>query len=137
MELIDRLKDLQRAEMAASDAYIADRESAHKADASIDAALAFEAAVQSASPELAAHIKAQAARITRLENLEVANTEHDDLVFHKYRAQAAEIERLRGALDVLYRETADYITINKLGDVHHNKSMQDARYALSHKEQDK
>ena len=39
--------------------------------------------------------------------------------------------RLAGALRVLYEETADYIRINNLGDVHHNRSMQMARAALA------
>jgi hypothetical protein len=30
----------------------------------------------------------------------------------------------------LYNETADYIRINNLGDVHHNQSMKDMRAAL-------
>lgn len=34
------------------------------------------------------------------------------------------------ALRVLYEETADYIRINNLGDVHHNRSMKLARHAL-------
>lgn len=37
---------------------------------------------------------------------------------------------LYDALKILYEETADYITINNLGDVHHNRSMQGARDAL-------
>lgn len=40
------------------------------------------------------------------------------------------VERLREALNILYEETADYIRINHLGDVHHNRSMQLARDAL-------
>lgn len=35
------------------------------------------------------------------------------------------------ALRMLYNETADYIRINQLGDVHHNHSMQRARAALA------
>lgn len=35
------------------------------------------------------------------------------------------------ALRDLYTETADYIRINKLGDAHHNRSMQMARDALA------
>jgi ribosome-associated translation inhibitor RaiA len=38
---------------------------------------------------------------------------------------------MRKALQGLYDETADYIRTNHLGDVHHNKSMQDVRDALS------
>jgi hypothetical protein len=38
---------------------------------------------------------------------------------------------LVAALQVLYEETADYIRINNLGDVHHNRSMQMARAALA------
>ena len=37
---------------------------------------------------------------------------------------------LRNALQALYDETADYIRLNRLGDVHHNRSMQMARDAL-------
>ena len=39
-------------------------------------------------------------------------------------------ERVLSALENLYNDTAEYITINHLGDVHHNKVMQDARDAL-------
>lgn len=35
------------------------------------------------------------------------------------------------ALQQLYDDTAEYITINKLGDVHHNFNMQQARDALA------
>ena len=38
---------------------------------------------------------------------------------------------LREALKLLYEETADYIRINHLGDVHHNRAMQMARDALA------
>ena len=43
----------------------------------------------------------------------------------------AEILRLREALQLLYDETADYIVVNNLGDIHHNRSMQLARKALN------
>lgn len=46
----------------------------------------------------------------------------------KWKALAGE---LRLALQVLYEETAEYITINHLGDVHHNQSMKLAREALA------
>jgi hypothetical protein len=46
-------------------------------------------------------------------------------------ALAVNVARLREALELLYDETADYIRINKLGDVHHNRSMQLARDALA------
>lgn len=39
-------------------------------------------------------------------------------------------QRLAQALKILYEETADYIRINNLGDVHHNQSMKGAREAL-------
>ena len=39
-------------------------------------------------------------------------------------------EDLLEALRTLYLETADYIRINKLGDVHGNRSMQMARDAI-------
>lgn len=45
---------------------------------------------------------------------------------HQRRAAPA----LHTALRCLYEETADYIQINKLGDVHHNQSMKAARDAL-------
>lgn len=38
---------------------------------------------------------------------------------------------LLDALRILYEETADYIRINNLGDVHHNRSMQFARDAIA------
>ena len=38
---------------------------------------------------------------------------------------------LREALEMLYEETKDYITINNLGDPHHNQSMKLAKQALS------
>lgn len=46
-----------------------------------------------------------------------------DMLFQKRR-------QLRTALLALYNDTAEYITINKLGDVHHNRAMQMARDAL-------
>jgi len=46
-------------------------------------------------------------------------------------APAMPQEQIREALQRLYDETADYIRINNLGDVHHNVSMQMARDALA------
>lgn len=40
------------------------------------------------------------------------------------------LEVARAALRRLYDETAEYIKINNLGDIHHNGSMQEARDAL-------
>jgi hypothetical protein len=40
------------------------------------------------------------------------------------------LEKCEIALRRLYDETADYIIVNNLGPVHHNKSMQLAREAL-------
>lgn len=40
------------------------------------------------------------------------------------------IERFQVALQMLYDETADYITVNHLGDVHHNLAMKRARDVL-------
>lgn len=37
---------------------------------------------------------------------------------------------LRVALSALYEDTASYIRVNHLGDVHHNQSMRLARAAL-------
>ena len=41
------------------------------------------------------------------------------------------IVELVGAAKMLHDETADYVTLNKLGDPHHNRSMQLTRDALS------
>lgn len=40
------------------------------------------------------------------------------------------VHGLRNALKLLYDNTADYIRINNLGDVHHNQDMQMARECL-------
>lgn len=42
-----------------------------------------------------------------------------------------ELDRTRAILNILYDETADYIKINNLGDVCHNRSMQLARDILN------
>lgn len=42
-----------------------------------------------------------------------------------------ELDKTRAVLNILYDETADYIKINNLGDVHHNRSMQLARDILN------
>ena len=49
------------------------------------------------------------------------------IIFKEHEARE---KRLEEALRMLYEETADYIRINHLGDVHHNRSMQLARAAL-------
>lgn len=51
------------------------------------------------------------------------------VVNHSRELRAAN-DRLRLALQTLYDETADYITVNHLGDVHHNLSMQIAHDTL-------
>jgi hypothetical protein len=43
-------------------------------------------------------------------------------------------DTLLAALRLLHDETADYITINNLGDPHHNRSMQMARDAIARAE---
>lgn len=42
-----------------------------------------------------------------------------------------ELDKTRAVLNILYDETADYIKLNNLGDVHHNRSMQLARDILN------
>jgi hypothetical protein len=42
------------------------------------------------------------------------------------------VRELSQALDMLYLETADYIRLNHLGPVHHNRSMQLAALALGY-----
>ena len=88
MELIERLETLWHSRMSTP----------LFSEAIADKTTALQLALDDAFPELAAHIKAQAARITRLENLEVANTEHDDLVFYKFRALTAKINNLKQCL---------------------------------------
>lgn len=55
---------------------------------------------------------------------------------HLTEAEQAEIldrhfQPTRDALKCLYDETADYIRLNNLGDIHHNRSMQMARDVLN------
>ncbi len=45
-------------------------------------------------------------------------------------SQSGSVAGLYTALSNLYEETADYITINNLGDVHHNASMKLAKLEL-------
>ena len=49
------------------------------------------------------------------------------------RRLEAERDALREALQMLYDETVDYLTLNHLGDPHHNQSMKLAHAALSRK----
>ncbi len=72
----------------------------------------------------------------------VTNTPHTRICFMAHRSTEDNSEceanahliaaapELAEALEQLYQNTADYIRVNKLGDVHHNKDMQDARAAL-------
>jgi hypothetical protein len=57
-------------------------------------------------------------------------------LIRKHNRFAKAIEQclpLELALRGLYNETADYIRVNKLGDVHHNQTMKAARDALKRK----
>jgi hypothetical protein len=49
----------------------------------------------------------------------------------KLKEQEWRIEELTLALKLLYDETADYITVNHRGYVHHNQSMKLAKQALN------
>ena len=51
--------------------------------------------------------------------------------YSDYALLLAQREELRKALQALYGDTASYITVNNLGDVHHNESMKLARAALA------
>jgi hypothetical protein len=64
--------------------------------------------------------------LVRLAEADIAAIQVDAIA--DARSQCA---ALRTALERLYDETADYITINHLGDAHHNRSMQMARDALA------
>lgn len=48
----------------------------------------------------------------------------------KLRPKSAREKVLESALRGLYDETADYIRVNRLGEVHHNQTMKAARDAL-------
>ena len=52
------------------------------------------------------------------------------IVGSEIRVLCSMIDDLHRALKALYDETADYIRINNLGDVHHSQSMKDARSVL-------
>lgn len=53
------------------------------------------------------------------------------LVVHEYvAALTASRAALLAALEQLHDETADYITINKLGHTHHSQSMREALAAI-------
>jgi hypothetical protein len=56
----------------------------------------------------------------------------DQIPTRETRGTPADLnEQLFDALTILYQETAEYIYINNLGDIHHNRSMQVARDALN------
>ena len=62
--------------------------------------------------------------------LEAYAAEQNKALREELAALKAQNKALMEALELLYNETADYIRINNLGDVHHNVSMQKARAAL-------
>ena len=53
----------------------------------------------------------------------------DEAIANAHLLRAA--PELLAALNRLYEETADYISINHLGDIHHNQAMKDARAAIA------
>ena len=62
---------------------------------------------------------------------EVDHYEKESLGFYCDRERLkSQVEVLREALKILHDETVEYITINHLGDPHHNQSMKLAREAL-------
>jgi hypothetical protein len=67
----------------------------------------------------------------RLTNLTIAkegrNALEMDMVFNRALQPLDDLIR---AAQQLYSETADYIRINNLGDIHHNQVMKDMRAAL-------
>lgn len=78
--------------------------------------------------------------VAEVESLQLANeqyvvqrdfwTQESDRLINQRDRLEARVEELDGALRRLYKHTAEYITINHLGDVHHNQVMKDARAAL-------
>ena len=73
-------------------------------------------------------IEKLAQQVAYADALERALTEKIESIRSAKDERISELER---ALRTLYEETADYIRIDHLGDVHHNVSMQLARDALS------
>ncbi len=63
-------------------------------------------------------------------DLEIINKLYLELSQVATAKTARELE-LESALRGLYEDTADYIQVNDLGNVHHNQSMKDARAALN------
>ena len=54
----------------------------------------------------------------------------DNAVTEFHRSAANETKKMLTALQILYDETVDYVTLNNLGDPHHNQSMKNARDVL-------
>ena len=69
---------------------------------------------------------------TELQRIAASHTGLDDAgqLLHHITALTAKLELYETALRLLYNETAEYISINNLGNVHHNAAMQKARDAL-------
>jgi Na+-transporting NADH:ubiquinone oxidoreductase subunit NqrC len=66
-----------------------------------------------------------------LEGFTYADQEIAQLLVDFAASESERADRDEAALQCLYDETADYIRINNLGDIHHNRSMQMARDALT------
>lgn len=69
-------------------------------------------------------------RIARCDGLNMADFGPDPQHAKANARLIAAAPDLLAALKLLYAETADYIRVNNLGDVHHNQSMQLASAAI-------
>jgi len=109
---------------AAFDAYKADHE-LHKVR--MAQVVKAEAERDEAIKHHAAALEEIATLRERFEAVLAARNEY----FEDWKSLRENVRVAKEALKLLYDETADYITINKLGPVHHNRSMQMARDALA------
>jgi len=119
-----KVRELESAntEMANSEAAVWRREESTRL-----ANVQFQADIKTLRQQLDIKIRMEQQHLAEMNKL---RGERDSWI--KAAGEEAHISRkLREALQLLYSETCDYIRVNNLGDVHHNRSMQLARDALN------